>query len=143
MLRFSENYKNKTDLYVKAFAELFGTYATKKDPNPSFDVHVTANLVVTSRKLKTWSIFFGQDLGEEDGRQTVTLQSHYEVNFPSDVYKLPTVFSTKEFSELFERIFGDTDGVVHSLASVVFIIRKIMADYEGQKSVGNRLTRLF
>jgi hypothetical protein len=127
---------------MKTFSKLFALYSDSKHL-PSFDCTFTANLVLFNERLHSFSFFFGQDFGETDGRESLALSSIYRVDSLSDVAKLPTTLSLAQLTDCFERLFSDSETVVHSVAAVVMIIRRILPDYRSDSTVGNKLTRLF
>jgi hypothetical protein len=142
-LRVPDAHPNVGGLLVKTFAKLFGLYSGDGRRPPSFDVTLTANLVIYSPKLGQYSFFFGQDFSALDGKSSVALSTIYRVDSMSDVGLLPTAVPVSEFEEIFERIFGDTDARVEQIAALVFIITKLLPDYANDSVVGNKMTRLF
>ena len=142
VLRIPENHPNIFSVLNKSFAKLFGLYAGDRKP-PSFDVTITANLVLYSRSLQSYSFYFGQDFSSSDGKSSLVLSSVYQVDALSDIAGIPAAVSSQEFGEAFDRIFADTDVTVHSIAALVYIIRKLLPDFQRDSVVGNKLTKLF
>jgi hypothetical protein len=126
---------------IKAFTKLFSLYGVDRQ-QPSFDVSLSANLVLYNEEQRSYSFFFGQDWSN-DGRETLSLTTIYRVDALSDVANIPSSVALQEFADCFERIFGDTQTVVHSVAAVVYIIRLILPDFRRDSVVGNKLTKLF
>jgi hypothetical protein len=129
---------------MKSFAKLFKLYSDLKKP-PQFDVVITANLVLFSRRMGTYRLYFGQDAGDSGGKKSYYLENTYAVNYLSDVSKIPTAIALEEISSTWDRIFSDTDAHVHQVASLVFIATKLMSNYDEEKKgkIGSRWTRLW
>jgi hypothetical protein len=143
VLRAPADHPNVGSLLVKTFAKLFGLYSVDGKRPPSFDLVITANLVVFAPKLRSWSLYYGQDFSSVEGKSAVALSTIYRVDSMSDVGLLPTAVPVTEFSQIFERIFGDTDARIEGVAALVFIITKLLPDYANDSVVGNKMTRLF
>jgi hypothetical protein len=128
----------------KSFVQLFRLYSDAQVP-PQFDVVITANLVLYSRRTGTYRLYFGQDAGDSGGKKSYYLENTYSVDYLSDVSKLPTKIAIEEIASTWDRIFSDTDAHVHEVASLVFIATKLMSNYASEKrgKAGSRWTRLW
>lgn len=142
VLRLAHDHPNPRGVLVKAFAKLFGLYSVDKN-QPSFDVVLTANLVLVHEKTGQFCFYFGQDHGKNEGAESLALNTIYRVDSISDVNNIPNAVTIDEFSDAFDKIFSDTSTRVHSIAAVVYIIRRILPDFQKHSVVGSKLTRLF
>ena len=144
VLRVSPKHPDIGGVIFKCFTKLFDLYSDNEIP-PQFDVVITANLVLYSRRTGTYRLYFGQDAGDSGGKKSYYLENTYAVDYLSDVVKIPTVIPLEEISSTWDRIFVDTDAHVHEVASMVYIATKLMSNYAEEKKgkAGSRWTRLW
>jgi hypothetical protein len=138
----------------KAFVKLFDFYGTgrfdvsekmvylgrwKKNTRTRPQVTVTGNAILEGRgERPTYSIFYGQDY-TSDGRRSVVMSHVHQVFDLSDVRLLPTDFTVDDFEGAFNRIFAEGSNVsVHSLVSVVFLIRRTLNNFARDKRTEGR-----
>jgi hypothetical protein len=140
VLRIRYGHPNTRMELNRAFRALFATYAD--DPNPQFDCVVTANAVLRANTRASFSMYYGQDFSS-GGHGDIMMGDVYQVDSMMDVEHLPIRFDPTDFSDIFNRTFRDTDVSVHSLASVVFKITKLIPNYERDKKVGSKFKTLF
>jgi hypothetical protein len=94
----------------------------------ALQVTVSANAILHCREEgggDSYSIYYGHDY-VYDGERSMQLGILHSVWNMSDVGSLPTSFELADFDRTFTKIFVDTRVTVHSLASLVYIIRKPM-----------------
>jgi hypothetical protein len=108
-----------------------------------FQVTVTANVLLKSITSESYSVFFGQDFGQEAGRHDLTMGPAYAINNVADAADLPTELDLADFSQAFERIFGDTDVAVEEMISLVYKFTRHMSNFEKSWSTGERWRKLF
>jgi hypothetical protein len=85
---------------------------------------VSANAILQSRQeQESYSIYYGHDY-VYDGERSMQMSALHQVWNMSDVASLPTSFTLGDFEKIFNKIFTNTKVTVHSLVSLVYIIRK-------------------
>jgi hypothetical protein len=129
ILRLPESHPDPRSVLLKTFVKLFSLYTTTGEPPPSFDVSLTANLVLYSAKRKSWGFYYGQNFDENNGRTSLALTTTYRVDSLSDLHKIPVAVPVEAFGDAFDRTFSDTETVVESIAAVVYVIEKILKDF--------------
>ena len=118
-----------------AFIALFALYGA----NSYFDVNVVANVVLQGNTNQRYSVFYGQDYGNRD----FSLSDPEVVRNLGDVGNLRTDYTANDFENVFYANFDDTDVTVHSVINLVWVITKYLDNFERDKTVGQRLTRVF
>jgi hypothetical protein len=102
-------------------------------------VTTTGNAILEGKgERPSFSVFYGQDY-TSDGRRSVIMSDVHQVFDLSDVGGLPTDFDVDSFEGAFNRIFAEGSQVsVHSLVSVVFLIRRTLENYERDRTTAGR-----
>jgi hypothetical protein len=62
----------------------------------------------------------------------------YTAHSMDDVGQLPVLFSQEDFGRIFHKTFANTKATVHSLVSLVYIVRKLLNSYEADKVTEGR-----
>jgi hypothetical protein len=135
---------------TRAFVKLFDLYGQTR-----FEVVVTANAILEGpapgrdaagrrgRGASTYSLFYGQDFSADGERRETSSQLSYVWSL-SDVEGLKADYAAVDFSTVFNKTFSSTAVHVHSLASLVFIIRKPLGDFvRDKKTQGRQQQQLF
>jgi len=111
-----------------------------------FEVSITANVILQGTKLvglvrqPRYYVFYGQDFGEGD----YNFSTDQLVRNLGEVRLLPTRFSAENFSRVFKANHESTDVSVHSIISIVFLLRRDLDNYERDKvSQGRCLLTLY
>lgn len=97
---------------------------------------MTANFVLAQRQpdgSDTFSVWYGQDYSL-DGSRKLQVGRVHQVGSLSDVGDLPTDFNLGTFEERMTMILGESKTRIYDLASIVFIIRKVLARYDRDKA---------
>lgn len=97
---------------------------------------LTANAVLKGKE-DSFSVFHGSDYTAE-GRKSATMSDIHYVWSMSDVGDIPVRLDRDDFENIFNRIFSTSDVSVHSLASLVYIIRKPLENYQADKKSKGR-----
>lgn len=105
-------------------------------------VVVTGNFILARRNEEdhrdTFSIWYGQDYSL-DGARNLQAGRVHQVASLSDVGGLPTNFSLETFERRLTQILDGKSGVrVYDLASIVFIIRKVLPRYDRDRTTEGR-----
>jgi hypothetical protein len=117
---------------VRAFKELVETYG-----RGSFDVVVTANVVLKGLGEKTYRVFFGQDYSKasSSGHQADYAMNAEIVRDMSDVSNLRTDYDQRDFENVFFNYFENSNVYVHSMINLVYIMRRHLADFKSQRTI--------
>jgi hypothetical protein len=125
----------------QAFVKLYDVFGAGY-----FEVSVTANVILQGSKLvglvrqPRYYVFYGQDFGEDD----YNFSTDQLVRNLGEVRLLPTRFSAENFSRVFKANHESTDVSVHSIISIVFLLRRDLDNYERDKvSAGRCLLTLY
>jgi hypothetical protein len=133
----------------RAATELFRIY-----PNSLLFVNITANVILSSTKEESYSVYFGQRFSTEkeimygmefdqDGGRTVKALT-YELVAPTDVARLPLRFSSEYFASLFQKNFGSSDVRVHSVLNVVYRFSLGLQSFNKDKhTAGQKWIKIF
>jgi hypothetical protein len=119
-----------------AFASLFRLYGHAF----SFDVTVTANLVLQGNALPRYYLYYGQDFTAGVRRDLSVHAAPQVVSGLGDVETLRTDFDLEDFRDAFEDRFDDSDVTVSEIVNTVFIIRRFLP---AVRHGGVVLTKLF
>lgn len=102
---------------------------------------VTGNFILARRDEEhdedSFSVWYGQDYSL-DGARNLQVGRLHTVGSLADVADLPTQFELSTFEEALAHILGDTKTRVFDLISIVFIIRKVLSNYERDKVTTGR-----
>jgi hypothetical protein len=88
--------------------------------------------VFDKKKIKTYSLYYGQDY-TSIGELSEQFGKIYFISNPGQVSELPHFFGLKEFNKIFGKVFKNTSVHVHSLVSLIYIIRKRFKDFKSEK----------
>jgi hypothetical protein len=128
---------------VELFRLYEATEASADEEPRLFEVTSTANVVLKARKSESYSFFFGHDY-TSDGARSLEVSPVHAVREIGDLEGLRTLFDADDFQGAFEGIFGPggSDVYVHSIASVIFIIRTSLEDFESDRRTTPRQNAL-
>jgi hypothetical protein len=122
----------------RALLKLFRVYG-----NRSFDVTTTCNAVIKANHAESFSVYYGQDFGALTHRDQSVGGEIVTVHNLGDCDLIPTVFTSNDFADVFDRTFQDTDASVHSLISIIFKFSALLSNYERDKRVTQSWSKLF
>ena len=88
---------------------------------------------------------YGLDYGKRQFEMQIgESESHYTViKTLGDVSKIPTAYTEEHFSSAFYSSFENSDVSIHELVSVVFLGRRLIQNYDRDRTVGRRLVTLY
>lgn len=125
-IRIRPDHQDKKSVLIKAFQKLFHLY-----PNEgSFYLSITCNAILVSdlgKESETFSIFYGQN---HSSARNFDYEDTYKIKKLQDVSNVRTEFTADSFQKFFLDQFPDTKTTVHSLASIVFLVRKLGSFYD-------------
>lgn len=124
-----------TPLY-RAVEEFLLRYSAHRGDS-SIDLVISANLVLYHEEQRTFSLYYGNDM-QLSSRGDLKVGRVYRVRSIGDLTKIPQSFNLEDFRESFQLIFSDTKVVVHSLASLVFILRRHTSRFSAPPKPGNQ-----
>jgi hypothetical protein len=127
----------------KAFLKLFQIFGSGS--GKEWEVTATANAVVVGHSKPTFSFFYGMDFGRRD---FTLAPSEAETNYTvvrslGDVAKIPTDYSEEHFADAFFNYFANSDVSIHSLPNICFLARRLIQNFDRDKTVGRRLVTLY
>jgi len=127
----------------KAFVRLFQIFGSGS--GKEWEVTATANAVIVGHSRPTFSFFYGMDFGRRD---FTLASSETETNFTvvsslGDVAKIPTDYSEEHFADAFFNYFANSDVSIHSLPNIVFLARRLIHNFDRDKTVGRRLVTVY
>ena len=127
----------------RAVEEFLDRYRGRKGDS-SIDLVVSANLVLYHERLKTYSLFFGNGL-QLTRKGDVNTNTVYSLRSQTDLRDVPSAFALEDFRESFQQIFDDTEVSVHSIASLVFILRRHATQFTTQPKKNSNwlVTKIF
>jgi hypothetical protein len=104
--------------------------------NESFFVSITGNAIMKSihdTAAPSYSIFYGQDFspiqsGESSSINDLALAPSFEVNTIQDVNKLPVIFTTEDFQNVFNVTRSSSKFRVFRMLNLIYIFRKFHDD---------------
>jgi hypothetical protein len=118
---------------ARAFAKLFDLYT-----NATFEVTVSANAILRGPPERpTFSLYFGADYAS-DGQRSVRMGPIYTVGDLGEVSNLPATLAQADFERVFDRTFESTGVTVFGLASLIYIIRKSLSDFDRDRKTEGR-----
>jgi hypothetical protein len=149
-LKFGMDPATVREHLTRAFVKLFDLYGQTR-----FEVVVTANAILEGpapgresadtrgRRASTYSLYYGQDFSADGERREASSELSY-VSYLSDVEKLKADYAAVDFTSAFNKTFSSTAVHVHSLASLVYIVRKPLGDFSrDKKTQGRQQQQLF
>lgn len=91
----------------------------------------------------TYSLYFGHDyIGS--GEKSVALSGIHKVRTMDDVEDIPRSFGVDDYAALFQKTFYRTGVKVVALVNLIYIVRKVLGDYEtDRKTEGRRHVTLY
>jgi hypothetical protein len=105
-----------------------------------FEVSVTANVVLEGTRNGQFAVFYGQDFGDGD----YSFAPDTVVRNLGQVGNLPINFTAQDFGRVFAANHEATDVSVHSIISIVYLIRRHLDNYERDRTgLGQTLQRLY
>jgi hypothetical protein len=60
-----------------------------------------------------------------------------------DVSKIPTAYTEDQFADVFFASFLNSDVTIYELVNVVFLARRLMQNYDRDRTVGRTLVTLY
>jgi len=108
-----------------------------------FEVSVTANVILRGSRTvgdvvePRYYVFYGQDFGEGD----YNFSRDVVVRDLGQVRELPTRFTAENFNNVFKANHESTDVSVHSIISIVYLMRRTLDNYERDKVSTGRVLR--
>jgi hypothetical protein len=106
------------------------------------DVTLSANVVLTSNVQSTYSLFYGQDFSTLGIRER-QISDVITLTQARDWKKVPTDLGAEHFEGIFNRIHEQSDVHVEEVVSLIFVMRRWLSNFERDKTVGKRLTKLY
>jgi hypothetical protein len=113
------------DHLLRALNKIYSVYG-----NCRCDCTLTCNVILRHQDYPSFSLFFGQDFGEQEGRHDLFVGRVYEVNNLGDVTSLPTSMDQADFEAVFNRVFTDTDVFVYGIVNLVWKFSRYLSDAE-------------
>ena len=108
-----------------------GESKTRKQTNAQ--VVVTANALLKGPPSNpTYSVYFGYDYATS-GERSILMGESWVLRNLGDLERLPKSFTVDDFASVFERTFSETGVTVVGLVSLVYLIRKVLHDFSGER----------
>lgn len=128
----------------KAFDQMSRRY-----PEQTLYVTVTANVILRATDHSSFSVYFGQSFGNAkaiffgqehnpDTGEISKLFTEYEVTEASDLEALPRRFTTEDFAGLYKRNFERSKIAVHQVISHVYLFGVGLEKYERDRTLTSR-----
>lgn len=128
----------------KAFDQMSRRY-----PNQTLFVTVTANVILRATDHPSFSIYFGQSFGSAKAvffgqehhpttGEITKLFSEFSVDEAGDLEALPRRFTTEDFEGIYKRNFSNSKVVVHQVISLVYLFAVGMENYERDRTLTSR-----
>ena len=104
-------------------------------------VVVSGNALVRGPKNNpTYSVFFGGDYAT-DGERSIKMGPVTTVHNVGEVEAVPRAFGVEDFANIFNKTFSETSATVVGLINLVYIVRKVLRDWDGEKVTTGRVHR--
>lgn len=85
----------------------------------------------------TYSLYYGHDyMG--CGEKSAVVSGIYKVHSMDDVENLPKGFGIDEYAALFDKTFYRTGVKVVGIVNLIYIVRKVLGNYEREKKTEGR-----
>lgn len=148
MLRVRADDPDKRDTLVRAFQRI-----RRLHPGRTFSLAITANVILKADDKESYRIYYGQSYGsakaifagqrsDVEGKADRLFREHL-LTTDADAAAVPTEFDREEFAAIFKRNFETSAVTVHSILNVVFIFGLGLEDYEKDRTVGQKLIKLW
>jgi hypothetical protein len=93
----------------------------------SFDIVITANLILRTGPDGKYDVWFGQDFSSATEASELRVGTVYRVRDLFDVKDVPGEFNLETFVEAARRKFPGSNVLVHSVINLVYIVRTFVA----------------
>jgi hypothetical protein len=121
-IRFRSDHPNIRSGLTRVLAELLREVDSSEE---GLEVTLTFNAVLADRKFTSFSLFYGQDYGEQSEEGSSTRLGHSRpvvVRNLLQIRRVPTEFDLEELAQRYSLAFESSDVVVAKLLNVVYLV---------------------
>ena len=121
-IRFRSDHPNIRSSLTRVLAELLRELGS---PEEGLEVTLTFNAVLADRKFTSFSLFYGQDYGEQSEEGSNSRLGHSRpvvVRNLLQIRRVPTEFDLEELAQRYSLAFESSDVVVAKLINVVYLV---------------------
>ena len=121
-IRFRSDHPNIRSGLTRVLAELLREVDSSEE---GLEVTLTFNAVLADRKFTSFSLFYGQDYGEQSEEGSSTRLGHSRpvvVRNLLQIPRVPTEFDLEELAQRYSLAFESSDVVVAKLLNVVYLV---------------------
>ena len=132
-IRFRSDYSNIRSGLTRVLAELLREVDTTDE---GLEVTVTFNAVLSNRDYTSFSLFYGQDYGEQSEQGSHSRLGHSRsvvVRNLLQIRRVPTEFDLEELAQRYSLAFESSDVVVAKLINIVYLVHHYRSHHGGSQ----------